>query len=108
MFVVIENIVLLLILFFLHLELVLLVEETARSENHQSPEKPIYLVGESIGGCLALAVAAQNPDIDLVLILANPGKNYCLCNQPVLVNFLTMISHVNFLELNDHQSCDLN
>lgn len=39
-----------------------------------SPNKPIYLVGDSFGGCLALAVAARNPKIDLVLILANPGK----------------------------------
>lgn len=54
-------------------ELVLLVEETVRSENHHFPGRPIYLVGESLGGCLALAVAARNPDIDLVLILANPA-----------------------------------
>lgn len=39
-----------------------------------SPNKPIYLVGDSFGGCLALAVAAHNPKIDLVVILANPGK----------------------------------
>lgn len=50
-----------------------LVERTVRSENYSSPNKPIYLVGESLGGCLALAVAARNPDIDLALILANPG-----------------------------------
>lgn len=57
-------------------ELVLLVEETVRSENHCAPEKPIYLVGESVGGCLALAVAARNPDIDLALILANPATSF--------------------------------
>lgn len=44
-----------------------------KSEKLKSPEKPIYLVGESIGACLALAVAARNPEIDLILILANPG-----------------------------------
>ena len=53
-----------------------LVERTVRSENYHSPDKPIYLVGESLGGCLALAVAARNPDIDLALILANPGENF--------------------------------
>ncbi len=51
-----------------------IVETTVRSENNRSPNRPIYLVGESFGGCLALAVAALNPDIDLVLILANPGN----------------------------------
>lgn len=42
-------------------------------EHTLSPNKPIYLFGESFGGALALAVAARNPTIDLVLILANPG-----------------------------------
>uniref|UniRef100_A0A803MHJ3 Serine aminopeptidase S33 domain-containing protein n=1 Tax=Chenopodium quinoa TaxID=63459 RepID=A0A803MHJ3_CHEQI len=64
-------------------ELVLLVEETVRSENLRSHEKPIYLVGESIGGCVALAVAARNPDIDLVLILANPGEPFNLISSSV-------------------------
>ncbi|CAO2831273.1 unnamed protein product [Amaranthus hypochondriacus] len=57
-------------------DLVRLVEETVKSENRRSPDKPIYLVGESIGACLALAVAARNPNIDLILILANPATSY--------------------------------
>ncbi|XP_017247512.2 phytyl ester synthase 1, chloroplastic-like [Daucus carota subsp. sativus] len=56
-------------------ELVKLVERTVRLENQRTPDRPIYLVGESFGGCLALAVAACNPDIDLVLILANPATS---------------------------------
>uniref|UniRef100_A0A2P2K8W7 Acyltransferase-like protein At1g54570ic n=1 Tax=Rhizophora mucronata TaxID=61149 RepID=A0A2P2K8W7_RHIMU len=55
--------------------LVKYVEETMRSEHASSPNKPIYLVGDSFGGCLALAVAARNPQIDLVLILVNPGQS---------------------------------
>ncbi|KAM7276760.1 hypothetical protein ACFE04_018626 [Oxalis oulophora] len=55
------------------MELVKLVEETLRLEHDLSPNKPIYLVGDSFGGCLALAVAARNPNIDLVVILSNPG-----------------------------------
>ena len=50
-----------------------LVEETVRLEHALSPKKPIYLVGDSFGGCLSLAVAARNPTVDLVVILANPG-----------------------------------
>lgn len=53
--------------------LVKFVEETIRLEHASSPNKPIYLVGDSFGGCLSLAVAARNPTIDLVLILVNSG-----------------------------------
>ncbi|KMT13483.1 hypothetical protein BVRB_4g082620 [Beta vulgaris subsp. vulgaris] len=56
-------------------ELVDIVEEVVRKEHASSPNKPIYLVGDSLGGCLALAVAARNPMIDLVLILANPATS---------------------------------
>ncbi|KAJ7973428.1 Acyltransferase-like protein chloroplastic-like [Quillaja saponaria] len=56
--------------------LVKLVEDTIRLEHALSPNKPIYLVGESFGGCLALAVAARNPAIDLVLILSNPATSF--------------------------------
>ncbi|CAK7340881.1 unnamed protein product [Dovyalis caffra] len=56
--------------------LVKFVEETVRVEHALSPNKPIYLVGDSFGGCLALAVAARNPEIDLVLILANPATSF--------------------------------
>ncbi|CAH9111974.1 unnamed protein product [Cuscuta epithymum] len=41
-----------------------------------SPNMPIYLVGDSFGGCLALAIAARNPKIDLVVILANPATSF--------------------------------
>lgn len=53
-----------------------MVARTIRQE--YSPNRPIYLVGETLGACLALSVAALNPDIDLVLILANPGKTSLL------------------------------
>ncbi|XP_030450210.2 phytyl ester synthase 2, chloroplastic-like [Syzygium oleosum] len=58
------------------LDLVKLVERTIKAEAYRSPDRPIYLVGESLGGCLALAVAARNPDIDLLLILANPATSF--------------------------------
>jgi pimeloyl-ACP methyl ester carboxylesterase len=57
-------------------DLVAMVETTVKYENQRSPGKPIYLVGESLGACIALAVAACNPDIDLVLILSNPATSF--------------------------------
>ncbi|PIM99890.1 Diacylglycerol O-acyltransferase [Handroanthus impetiginosus] len=57
-------------------ELVRWVEDTVRAEHASSPNKPIYLVGDSFGGCLALAVASRNPKIDLVVILANPATSF--------------------------------
>lgn len=59
-------------------DLVVLVQNTVRDEQDQSAKRPIYLVGESLGASLALLVAAQNPDIDFVLILANPGRELCV------------------------------
>uniref|UniRef100_A0A7N2R0I7 Serine aminopeptidase S33 domain-containing protein n=1 Tax=Quercus lobata TaxID=97700 RepID=A0A7N2R0I7_QUELO len=56
--------------------LVKLIEETVRFEHALSPHKPIYLVGDSFGGCLALAVASRNPAIDLVLIFSNPATSF--------------------------------
>lgn len=52
------------------------VETAVRTEHSRAPNRPIYLLGDSFGACLALAVAARNPDIDLALILANPGTCY--------------------------------
>ncbi|KAG5254340.1 acyltransferase protein [Salix suchowensis] len=57
------------------LGLVKLIERTVRSD-YRFPNRPIYLAGESLGACLALAVAARNPDVDLVLVLANPATSY--------------------------------
>ncbi|KAG7558865.1 Diacylglycerol acyltransferase [Arabidopsis thaliana x Arabidopsis arenosa] len=56
-------------------DLVKLIERTVKSENYRLPNRPIYLVGESIGACLALDVAARNPNIDLSLILVNPATH---------------------------------
>ncbi|XP_071730602.1 phytyl ester synthase 1, chloroplastic-like [Rutidosis leptorrhynchoides] len=53
-----------------------IVEETVMSEHKLSPNKPIYLLGECFGGTLALAVAARNPTVDLILVLANPATSY--------------------------------
>ncbi|PHT57147.1 Acyltransferase-like protein, chloroplastic [Capsicum baccatum] len=69
-------------------DLVHLVETTVRSEHHRSPRRPIYLLGESFGGCLALAVAARNPHIDLALILANPATRL---HESLLQNLIMLL-----------------
>ncbi|CAH1453429.1 unnamed protein product [Lactuca virosa] len=56
--------------------LIQIVEETVKIEHNLSPNKPIYLLGESFGGTLALSVAARNPTIDLILILVNPATSF--------------------------------
>nr|DAD30462.1 TPA_asm: hypothetical protein HUJ06_009313 [Nelumbo nucifera] len=78
--------------------LVQLVERTVKSENSRSPNRPIYLVGDSLGACLALAVAALNRDIDLILILANPATSFSRSQLQLLVPFLEVMPgqlHVN-------------
>ncbi|XP_057997327.1 phytyl ester synthase 2, chloroplastic-like isoform X1 [Hevea brasiliensis] len=72
-------------------ELVKLVERTVRSENCRSPNRLTYLVGESLGACLAIAVAARNPDIDLVLILANPGTSFKKSQLEPLMPLLALL-----------------
>ncbi|KAH9791708.1 AB hydrolase-1 domain-containing protein [Citrus sinensis] len=68
--------------------LVKLIESTVRSESNRSPKRPVYLVGESLGACIALAVAARNPDIDLVLILVNPATSF---NKSVLQSTIPLL-----------------
>ncbi|KAH9625629.1 hypothetical protein KSS87_019989 [Heliosperma pusillum] len=57
-------------------ELVKLVNGVVRSEHSRLPNRPIYLVGESVGACLALAVASHNLNVDIVLVLVNPATSF--------------------------------
>ncbi|KAK3183866.1 hypothetical protein Dsin_031152 [Dipteronia sinensis] len=68
--------------------LVKVIERKIKSEKNGLGKRPIYLVGESIGSCLALAVAARNPHLDLVLILANPATSY---SKSVLQSTITLL-----------------
>ncbi|KAL8134311.1 hypothetical protein AgCh_009373 [Apium graveolens] len=56
--------------------LVKFVESTIKLQHYAYSHKPIYIVGDSFGGCISLAVAANNPSIDLVLILVNPATSF--------------------------------
>lgn len=40
------------------------------------PERPVYLLGESFGAVLALAVAHAKPDLVDRLVLVNPATSY--------------------------------
>ncbi|KAK3164363.1 hypothetical protein QOZ80_1AG0016610 [Eleusine coracana subsp. coracana] len=61
------------------------VEKCIKHEHNVSPNRPIYLLGDSFGGCLALSVAARNPQIDLVLLLVNPATSFAKTSlQPIL------------------------
>ncbi|KQK04300.1 acyltransferase-like protein At1g54570, chloroplastic isoform X2 [Brachypodium distachyon] len=52
-----------------------MVEAYVQYENALSPKRPIYITGDTFGGCLAISVAARNQKIDLVLILVNPATS---------------------------------
>ncbi|KAL6556436.1 hypothetical protein OROGR_005724 [Orobanche gracilis] len=69
-------------------KLVKFVENAVRAQHASSPNKPIYLLGESLGACLALSVAASNPMIDLVLILVNPATSFNRSKLRPLLPFL--------------------
>ncbi|GMH23882.1 hypothetical protein Nepgr_025725 [Nepenthes gracilis] len=80
-------------------DLVNLVESTVRSEYNRLPRRPIYLVGESVGGCLALVVAARNSDIDLVLVLANPATSFSRSQLQVWTPLLEFMPSQPFLNI---------
>ncbi|KAF7011390.1 hypothetical protein CFC21_025704 [Triticum aestivum] len=52
-----------------------IVEECIKYEKALSPNRPIFVIGDSLGGCLALPVAARSPNSDLVLVLVNPAMS---------------------------------
>ncbi|GAQ80187.1 Esterase/lipase/thioesterase family protein [Klebsormidium nitens] len=65
--------------------LVRFVDETVKQEAARNPDRAIYLMGESFGGVLALAVAARNPDVYLHLVLVNPATAFARSSlQPLL------------------------
>ncbi|XWS32594.1 hypothetical protein CRYUN_Cryun22dG0003300 [Craigia yunnanensis] len=82
-------------------DLVKLVERTVRLEYNRSPHRPIYFVGESLGACIALDVAARNPDVDLMLILANPATSFSRSKLQSLIPLLELMPDQPFLNLLD-------
>ncbi|KAH1195983.1 Acyltransferase-like protein, chloroplastic [Glycine max] len=81
--------------------LVKLVGEAVKLECALSPNKPIYLVGDSLGGSLALAVAAHNPTVDLaslsmlysflsylLMYFAGDVLSVCYCNLTICLSII--------------------
>ncbi|KAL3728162.1 hypothetical protein ACJRO7_032850 [Eucalyptus globulus] len=81
-------------------DLVKFAEKTVKAEYASSPHKPIHLVGDSFGGCLALAVAVCNTTIDLVVLLTNPATSFgCSQLQPLLPLLEAMPDGLHFMVL---------
>lgn len=62
-----------------------LVEQTAnliQAEQQLAKARPIYLCGESFGGCLALKLAAYSPGLFDRMILVNPASSFS--HQPAM------------------------
>ena len=77
-----------------------LIEKKVKSENSHLPKRPIYLVGDSLGACLALAVAARNPHMDLALILANPGQILFFWSEKKESVFRSLLHYYIFIDNN--------
>ncbi|CAL8462015.1 g1546 [Coccomyxa elongata] len=72
--------------------LIKLIEEYMEQVVMQSPpERPVYLLGESFGGVLALAVAEARPDLVDRVVLVNPATSFSRSLWPMLGPFLPQV-----------------
>ncbi|KAF0908343.1 hypothetical protein E2562_024756 [Oryza meyeriana var. granulata] len=71
--------------------LLLILEESIKYEHNLSPNRPIYITGDCFGGCLALSLAARNPEIDLVLVLVNPATSFAKTPLQAILPLLEMV-----------------
>jgi len=56
-----------------HTGILHIVEQCIKYELLLKPNRPIYVIGDSFGCYLAISLAARNPEVDLVLVLIDPG-----------------------------------
>ncbi|MFM7407791.1 MAG: alpha/beta fold hydrolase [Cuspidothrix sp.] len=66
------------------------VLDLIHSELKQSSSRPIYLCGESFGGCLAMKLAVQSPQLFKRIILINPASS--LQHHPWF-NWITQVTY---------------
>ena len=52
------------------------VVELIQAELSQAAERPVYLCGESFGGCLAMKLVLHSPELFDRLILVNPASSF--------------------------------
>ncbi|KAG6409347.1 hypothetical protein SASPL_127386 [Salvia splendens] len=72
-------------------DLVEFVGAAVEEERASSPNMPVYLVGDSFGGCLALSVAAAKSAVDIVLILVNPATSFERSQLQPLLPFMDVL-----------------
>lgn len=63
------------------------------------PERPVYLLGESFGGVLALAVAEARPDLVDRVVLVNPATSFPRSLWPMLGPFLPQVPKVRRIQI---------
>ncbi|AUB38953.1 Lysophospholipase, alpha-beta hydrolase superfamily [Nostoc flagelliforme CCNUN1] len=68
------------------------------AELEKSSQRPVYLCGESFGGCLAMKVAIQTPHLFKRIVLINPASSFRL--RPWL-NWVSQLTYLVPSELYD-------
>jgi pimeloyl-ACP methyl ester carboxylesterase len=58
------------------------------------PERPVYVLGESFGALVAIAVAAARPDLIDRLVLVNPATSFQRSVWPLLGPLLHQLPEV--------------
>jgi pimeloyl-ACP methyl ester carboxylesterase len=69
------------------------------TELEKNPQRPIYLCGESFGGCLAMKVAIQAPQLFKRIILINPASSFQLRPWLNWASQLTYLVHSRLYEI---------
>ncbi|MDZ7960718.1 MAG: alpha/beta hydrolase [Aulosira sp. DedQUE10] len=69
------------------------------AELEKSSQRPVYLCGESFGGCLAMKVAVQAPQLFKRIILINPASSFHLRPWLNWASQLTYLVHSRLYEV---------
>ncbi|OUL21239.1 alpha/beta hydrolase [Nostoc sp. 106C] len=75
------------------------VLDLIHTELEKSSQRPIYLCGESFGGCLAMKVAIQAPQLFKRIILINPASSFHLRPWFNWASQLTYLVHPYLYEI---------
>ncbi len=75
------------------------VLDLIHAELEKSSQRPVYLCGESFGGCLAMKVATQAPQLFKRIILINPASSFQLRPWLNWASQLTYLVHPCLYEI---------